>query len=79
MTPADLARVASILYGNDWRTPLAADAGVNERTVRRWAKGDSRVPADIEPLMQQIGQRRIAEIVAATGARGNLRKSRKSA
>jgi hypothetical protein len=79
MTPADLARVASTIYGRNWQTPLAEDAGVNDRTVRRWAKGDSPVPADIEPLLRQIWQRRIAEVAESFGVVGNRRTSRKKA
>lgn len=71
MTPADLARLASAVYGPDWQTRLAEDAGVNPRTVRRWAAGDSRIPDDIEPLLRQIAQRRMLQLAEAAGLTGN--------
>lgn len=68
MTPERLRRLASAVYGTDWQAQLSRDAGVNPRTVRRWARGDSRIPDDIEPLLLSMGQRRIAEIARESGA-----------
>ncbi|MFO1080874.1 MAG: hypothetical protein U1E23_09640 [Reyranellaceae bacterium] len=44
MTPADLDRVAALLYGPRWQTALAAALGTNERVVRYWIAGERPIP-----------------------------------
>jgi hypothetical protein len=40
-----LRRVAELLYGPSWQTPLALALGVNLRNVQRWIAGGPRVPS----------------------------------
>ena len=47
MTPAVLIKVGEALFGPAWRGPLAEALRVNERTVRRWAAGESEIPFDL--------------------------------
>lgn len=44
MTPTQLAAFGSELYGPQWQTPLAKHLGVYDRTVRRWAAGETPIP-----------------------------------
>jgi hypothetical protein len=48
MTPARLNEIGTALFGPSWRAALAAALGVAERTVRRWAAGDTDMPAGID-------------------------------
>lgn len=42
---ADLLREAGeALYGTQWRSDLARDLNVADRTIRRWASGEWEVP-----------------------------------
>jgi hypothetical protein len=56
VSPLDILRkAASAAYGSDWQRPLARELGafrpsgarvsLSDRQVRRWAAGDSPVPA----------------------------------
>lgn len=45
MTASEFREVGEALYGPYWQGALAADLGVNTRTVRRWVSGANRVPA----------------------------------
>lgn len=47
MTPALLAAAGTLLYGPEWQAPMARDLDVADRTVRRWAAGQSRVPPGV--------------------------------
>jgi hypothetical protein len=48
MTTAELRHHCSRLYGaGRWQTALAKEIRVNDRTVRRWAAGDSPVPQSV--------------------------------
>jgi hypothetical protein len=44
MTPDLLREVGEALYGPRWQSDLAADLGVTDRTVRRWAAGSTPMP-----------------------------------
>lgn len=44
MTPDDLERRCSAIYGREWQTSLARRVGVDTRTVRRWKAGDRAIP-----------------------------------
>lgn len=43
MKPTELANAGIKLYGRNWQTPLAKHLGVYDRTVRRWAAGDTPI------------------------------------
>ena len=52
---ADLLHEAgAILYGPRWQSEIARDLGVNDRTVRRWLDGSSRVPDGIWPELHTL-------------------------
>jgi hypothetical protein len=53
MTPIELKMRATHLYGAArWQTALAQEMAVNSRTVRRWAAGDSPVPASVATCLR---------------------------
>lgn len=79
MTPATLSRLAGAIYGEDWQTPLAQALGVADRTVRRWAAGDSPVPDGVAAALiaaseaWAIVEREIAPLeVRLTQGRGDV-------
>jgi len=45
MKPTELRRAGTTLHGARWQRALARDLGVADRTVRRWLRGDSPMPA----------------------------------
>ena len=47
MTPEQLSKICTLLYGRQWQTALANDLNVTDRTVRRWVKAGSPDWADI--------------------------------
>lgn len=58
MTPADLERRASALYGREWQTALSRRIRVEPRTVRRWKAGDRAIPdwlAVMLDLLEHVG------------------------
>ena len=44
MTPNQFERSCQILYGDNWRNPVASDFDISLRTVQRYDAGDSEVP-----------------------------------
>lgn len=40
-------RAGQMLHGEAWRLPLSRDLDVGERSVRRWANGESPIPEGI--------------------------------
>lgn len=62
-----LIRTGHALYGERWQTPLAADLGVTDRTMRRWKAGDP-IPEGIRAdLLAVVRARRdaLAELAKA--------------
>lgn len=61
MTPSEFRAFGLAAYGGaeGWQTALAARLGVQVRTVRRWASGQSRIPPGV-----------VAELTAQTGGGG---------
>lgn len=53
ITREQLIEVGRLVYGDDWVMPLAEEAGWNERTVRRWAKGSQPIP-DIRAKIRAV-------------------------
>lgn len=47
MTPNQFAKTGEALFGPSWRSALGDALGVAERTIRRWEKGDSDIPAGL--------------------------------
>lgn len=59
----DVLRAAGLaLYGDNWQSPMSRALGVSDRTVRRWAGGQSAVPKDCWPQIEQLLSNRIATI-----------------
>ena len=61
MNHIELATLAEKLFGGQWQHPLARALGLNERTVRRWASGETPVPEWAEKWL-------IAATIPATSA-----------
>ena len=62
MTPDLLRAAGELLHGRDvWKKALAADLGVNERTVHRWARGQFVIPPGIGPELVRLLQGRKGE------------------
>jgi hypothetical protein len=59
-----LARVGTALYGDTWQSAIAANFGVNPRTVRRWAAGQNVIPRAIFERLGHALSERGHEIVA---------------
>lgn len=51
MTPDELEKRASEMYGAEWQSPLARRIRVDARTVRRWKAGDREVPEWLDVLL----------------------------
>ena len=61
MTPNQLRTAGEALFGKRWQRPLAAEIGVNDRTVRRWANDEWPVPATMTALIRlALEERRLA-------------------
>lgn len=55
-----LAKVGVACFGNTWQTDLAKALTVNNRTVRRWASGETPIPQNIKnELLDLIKAREI--------------------
>ena len=61
LTDIDILReCGTALYGERWRSSLAIDLSVSERTVRNWNDGDHPIPSDVLPrLLNLIEARRL--------------------
>ena len=65
MTPARFSQIGELLYGPSWRAALAAALNVGERTVRRWAAGDHRIPDGIAGDLAGLCRERSARLMKA--------------
>ena len=55
-----LDRIGAALYGPRWQSALADELGVWDRTVRRWASGETPLPDHIPQVLNQLIAERIA-------------------
>ncbi len=63
MTPTLLREIGEALYGTtSWRVALAADLGVNRRTLQRWAAGHNPVPEHIQRSLYHVVAGRIGAL-----------------
>ncbi|MFZ5783978.1 MAG: hypothetical protein ACOY4R_27585 [Pseudomonadota bacterium] len=64
MTPSTLLReIGEALHGSDrWRRPLGAQIGRDERTVYRYERGVSPIPADVWQALRPHLEARRAEL-----------------
>lgn len=60
MTTDQLSAVCTALYGPHWKTSAAADLGVAERTLLRWANGQFPIPAGIGAELAALANDRAA-------------------
>ena len=47
MTTEQLQKAGQLLYGDQWQSNLARSLSVDDRTVRRWASGESAIKQSI--------------------------------
>ena len=62
MTPELLRKVGRALYGRVYKRALSEDLGINERTVRRWLKGEFNMPPDVSDKCRKLVIARIATL-----------------
>ena len=58
--------VGKAIFGENWKAPLAAKLGVNERTMRRWADGEFEVSAGVMAELPRLLRENKAQIEEAT-------------
>jgi hypothetical protein len=54
MTPELLQKVGEALHGPLWRAELARGLSVSERSIRRWANGDSEIPPNLNQDLARL-------------------------
>lgn len=62
-----LVECGEALYGPRWQTDLAADLGVSDRTVRRWAAGTQDVPQGAYTDLLRLTQERAGLLDSLAG------------
>lgn len=62
-----LVECGEALYGSRWQTDLAADLGVSDRTVRRWAAGTQDVPRGAYTDLLRLTQERAGLLDSLAG------------
>ena len=65
MTSQQLEHMGQLLFGSDWKLPLAVALDVNERTVRRWAAGTTAIPDGVDTDIGELASQRIGQLVKA--------------
>lgn len=68
MDSQQLDTSASLLYGDRWQMALSRALGVDDRLVRRWAKGERPVPEWVEYWLTEAlraQKEKIEEMLAA--------------
>ena len=67
MTTEQLQQAGRLLYGDQWQSNLARSLSVDDRTVRRWASGESAIKQSIANEVMQllrVNQKEISEYLA---------------
>ena len=55
MTTEQLQKAGQLLYGDQWQSNLARSLSIDDRTVRRWLRGDSSIKQSIaDDVMQML-------------------------
>lgn len=62
MQPNLITQYGLALYGARWRTQMADDLGVSQRTVRRWEAGEFNVPDGVWDELRKIAAQRVTEL-----------------
>lgn len=77
VTPERLREVAEPHFGERWQTPLARVLGVDPRTIRRFASGETPIPSGVEQRIEMLEE--LSELVAdKAGASASLEFRRTS-
>jgi hypothetical protein len=63
MTPDHLRQLGELIYGNEWKSAMAADLGVAYRTVLRWYAGVFKIPDGVKDDLTAIAKRRVRELI----------------
>ncbi|MBO1529635.1 transcriptional regulator [Psychrobacter sp. F1192] len=67
MTIEQLGQAGRLLYGDQWQSALARALDVDNRTVRRWASGESAIKDAIRDEITELlttNQKEIGEYLA---------------
>lgn len=62
-----LEKVGTALFGNAWQRALADELGVAERTMRRWASGESEIPEGISANLHAICLAHVSKLIEIAG------------
>ena len=54
MTPAELITAGELVYGSQWRTPLAKALGINRRMIHHYKSGERLIPQEIALCIRRI-------------------------
>lgn len=65
-------QVGKALYGENWRAPLAKDLNINERTMRRYEKGELEVNPKLIPELINLIDQNIKDLQAAKMELANM-------
>jgi hypothetical protein len=68
MSPETLAAAGEALFGERWQSALARELDVADRTVRRWAAGDSPIPDGLASDLYSLLFERQGELIKAMQA-----------
>lgn len=67
MTTERLLELGRAMYGPRWQREVARALGVADRTVRRWASGQSDIPAVVEVRLVGVARVRVGELLRVIG------------
>lgn len=62
METKTLQAIGQALYGQQWKSDLARDLDVADRTVRRWLAGESAVPPGAMKELRELCLKRSGEL-----------------
>lgn len=62
--PVVIVTYGRALHGARFHSLLAAELGVNEKTVRRWCTGESPVPDDVWQTLRTLAAKKAGELAA---------------
>lgn len=62
--PNLITQYGRALYGARWQSLMAEALGVNERTVRRWGKGEFEPPDGVYEDLRKLVRAKIADLRA---------------
>ena len=66
MTPQQLVQLCTAIYGETgWSRALSDDIGINQRTIRRWAKGDGEPSASVQEEIARVVARHLLDIATS--------------